>query len=517
MVGFHNAEGGDLLIGVEDDGVITGLGGIEDNRLRYLVQAPGRVDGVVDCGVNTVELDGHRVLWFRVAPGSGEIVTTSDGRCMVRRGAKTVPASPTRIQRRREHYEGDMAFEAELVRQATLDDLDLDLLRALARQRQAGQARLGLFESDPVELLRYWSLIEGRNGSLLIRRAALLLFAKAPLRWHPNNRVRVRRVLRDDPGFGADLQTAEDERLGPIHRLLEQVLPLLTSNLRREALRERLFSTAQILPREAVLECVVNAVAHRNYAIRGQAIEILLYPGRVEFRSPGKLPEPITIKDLKAQSGVHRSRNPLIMRVLRDLGWTRDQGEGMRRIFGSMRQVELHAPELEEVADTFVVRLSTQSIYDPATQAWIYSYGPFGLEPGERRYLVALRRQGGKLSVDRLARQLNEPYDTTNAALKSLAKKGILWRRKGTRTFSVVQPFNVPHELAWRRFVNAGVQPDEQAEVDWARLLTLAQTDDPRTALALATRWIEGGILAPAGSKRWTIGASLLTYARDRQ
>ncbi|WP_165373519.1 ATP-binding protein [Sorangium cellulosum] len=505
IVAFANTDGGDLLVGVEDSGSVTGVPW-EGDELMYLVQAPRHQVKDADLGVRVhdVEIDGRRVLLFRVGDHPSAVVVIADGRCLWRRGApaRTEPVPPGEIARRRDHRLGDTAYEAQLVHEATLDDLEIPAELLASKPHLAG---LG----DLRTLLRYWNLSEGRNGSLLIRRAALLLFAKEPLRWHPNNRLRIRRVHGPAEGYGRQLGTRESEVLGPIVRIFPAAAAALHSNLAVEARTSSLFTTAQVLPPEAVDECIVNAVAHRNYAIEGAAIEVLLFPDRVEFKSPGKLPEPLTPEDLRKQQGAHRSRNPLITRVLRDLGWSRDQGEGMRRIFGSMAQVELHAPELEQRADTFIVRLSTRSRYDEETQAMLAAYGPFGLEPRERKYIVALARAGGRLSVDRLARTLGVSFDAAKRSLLELDRKGLVWHGARSRTYHLVSPLSVPHERALRRLRKMGVQLNASTIINTGQL-HLAFGATALDALR------ESGIVAPAGKGQWKLGSSLLEYARQR-
>jgi ATP-dependent DNA helicase RecG len=513
IVAFANADGGELLVGVEDDGTITGVPH-QHEQLRYLLawqqQLAERGAGVPVRSFN-LQVDGHPVLLFRVGASAQGLVTTADGRCLVRQGATSAPVPPEQVMRRRAHRLGDGDYETLPVPEATLDDLDWDLIH---RGRRSRSEHLGSF--NDVALLRYWNLVDQRNGSVVLRRAALLLFARDALRWHPNNRVRIRRVLGDEQGFGRNLRSREREFLGPVARVLSDARSLLQQTLERESRQDELFTTSTLLPQEAVDECLVNAVVHRNYAIEGQAVEILLYPDRVEFKSPGQLPDPITLDDLRAQRRVHRSRNPVMMRVLRDLGWTRDQGEGMARIFGSMRQVELHEPELEELGDTFIVRLSNRSVYDASTQAWIASYGPFGLQPEERRYLVALRQAGGRLSVDRLARQLGESFDQVKAALVRLEKRNLVWHPAKSRSYQLVEPLNVPHERVYRLLENAGVALDGKATLDREQIARIARTSDPQTTSALIDQWKQAGILTPAGSKRWKLGASLLAYVAQR-
>lgn len=515
LVAFANSDGGDLLVGVEDDGGVTGVPW-EGDLMRYLVQAPRSAVLDVDLGVavQRVELGGETVLWFRVPEHGGEPVVTADGRCLWRREKRTEPVPPREIERRRSHRLGDVGYESAPVPEAGLEDLDEDAIERAtkASSLQYSNDRFAKLET----LLRYWNLVEVRNGSVVLRRAALLLFARDPLRWHPNNRVRVRRVHGDGEGFGGRLGTRERQISGPIARLLPEAIELLRRDLETESRVDTLFTTTQTLPHEAIEECLVNAVVHRNYAIEGQAVEILIHPDRVEVRSPGRLPEPITVTDLVRQRGVHRSRNPVMMRVLRDLGWSRDQGEGMRRIFGAMRQVELHVPELEEDADTFVVRLSTRSIYDEATQAWIASYGPFGLRPQDRKYLVALRDAGGALSNDRLARMLGESFDATKRHLQHLEHQGFVWHGHKSRTYHVVEAPNVPHERALHAFVRERVDVEPRTVLTRDPLRRVLGVVDEGALSAAITRWKQAGILRPDGSKRWRFGESFLRYVANR-
>lgn len=517
IVAFANSDGGDLVVGAEDDGSITGVPH-DDVRIGYLRAWQQQVADAgtgVSVRVFDVHTDGHRVLLFRTEASSSVVATTSDGRCLTRQRAASVPTAPQKIEQRRAHILGDRDFEALPVPLATLADLDWELIRGPRLMAFAAE-RMPRVYLDDVGLLRYWNLVEQRNGSVVLRQAALLLFAKEPLRWHANNRLRIRRVHDDEPGFGARLRTREREFIGPVARILPDASAALNAMLEQESREDQLFSVSQLLPREAVDECLVNAVIHRNYAIEGQAVEVLLFPDRVEFKSPGKLPDPITVADLKAQKGVHRSRNPVMMRVLRDLNWTRDQGEGMSRIFGSMRQVELHEPELEESADTFTVRLSTRSVYDPMMQLWIASYGPYGLQPQERRYMVALKLAGGRRSVDRLARQLGEAFDQVKTALARLEERSLVWHSRGSRTYRLVEPLNVPHERVYRALDRAHIAIDRSAVLERDEIARAAGTRDQQTTSAVIDQWKQVGVLAPAGSKRYKLGESFLAYAEQR-
>src|SRR5690606_32374125 len=129
-------------------------------------------------------LVGHRVLLFRVQRYPTEAVVTADGRCLAREGDRSVPMRPREITARREDRLGE-SYESQPMPGATLDDLALE---SVARTRDAlpRGSILDLLERSPEDLLRYWNLVEQRNGTIVLKRAALLLFAREPLRWHPN-------------------------------------------------------------------------------------------------------------------------------------------------------------------------------------------------------------------------------------------------------------------------------------------------------------------------------------------
>ena len=530
IVAFANSDGGDLLVGVEESGQVTGIP-YDGDKLLYLVQAPKYQVEAPDFGVRVHEvmLDDRRVLLFRVVGTSSTIAVTAEGRCLWRKDDASRPVAPHEIERRRDEHRGDTHDEAEPVPRATLDDI------AFPPHPRIDEL-MRTFRDDRELVLRYWNLVEGRNGHLVLKRAALLLFAREPLRWHPNNRVRLRRILGEDPGYGADKRTRESEHLGPIVPLIGAVKAALRTSLEVERRLDGHFVVSHTLPEQAVDECLLNALVHRNYAIEGNAIEVLVYPDRVEFHSPGALPRPLTLDDLRRQNGAHRARNPLIMRVLRDLRETRDEGEGMRRIFGAMSQVELHEPQLEERADTFIVRLSTRSRYNEDTQSWLASYGPFGLQPRHRKYVIALReasytapsarRAGGRKggfprrtghSIDRLARQLGESFDVTRQALAELEELGLVWHRARSRAYHLVEPFNVPSERFYRLLTGESSVVEPDATFTHDGLVSLLHSP----GAAAARRDIDSlqamGALEPAGRGKWRLGPSFRAYLVQRR
>jgi ATP-dependent DNA helicase RecG len=103
-----------------------------------------------------------------------------------------------------------------------------------------------------------------------------------------------------------------------------------------------------------VREAIVNAIAHRDYSIRGEGIRLLMFSDRLEVYSPGRLPGHVTLENLKDE---RYSRNEAIVAVLTDLGYIERLGYGIDRMIAAMQEAGLPAPEFEETAAGFRVTL----------------------------------------------------------------------------------------------------------------------------------------------------------------
>lgn len=159
--------------------------------------------------------------------------------------------------------------------------------------------------------------------------------------------------------------------------------------------REAVFRSQIMYPELACREALVNAIAHRDYSIEGRGIEVRVYSDRLEIISPGRLMSAITIEDLKRLRGLHQSRNSLISRVLREVGYMRELGEGMRRIFELMKSNDLTPPDLFADNNSFSVTLHHKYIYTREQKLWLDA-----LHAG--RYLTIRRADPKRTSASRV-------------------------------------------------------------------------------------------------------------------
>ncbi len=108
------------------------------------------------------------------------------------------------------------------------------------------------------------------------------------------------------------------------------------------------------IPPDVIREAIVNAVAHRDYAIRGDDVRVLMFSDRMEIYSPGRLPGHVTLDNLLTE---RFSRNEAIVQGLSELGFVERLGYGIDRMVAAMGEAGLHAPAFEETVAGFRVTL----------------------------------------------------------------------------------------------------------------------------------------------------------------
>jgi ATP-dependent DNA helicase RecG len=106
-----------------------------------------------------------------------------------------------------------------------------------------------------------------------------------------------------------------------------------------------------------VREAIGNAVAHRDYTVRGEGVRILMFSDRMEIYSPGRLPGHVTLENLKDE---RYSRNESIVAVLSDLGYIERLGYGIDRMITTMHETGLPEPFFEETTAGFRVTLRSR-------------------------------------------------------------------------------------------------------------------------------------------------------------
>jgi ATP-dependent DNA helicase RecG len=197
-------------------------------------------------------------------------------------------------------------------------------------------------------------LLHDLDGDPTLSVAAVLVFGAAPQRWLSHSRVSAVAFAGHDED--SDILDRR-EITGRLPNIVDDVRIFLDRNIRAPA-REHGFGREDILlyDRTALGEAVVNAVAHRDYTLSGSQIRLFLFRDRIEVRSPGRLPNSVTLENIKL--GVHAERNRAICTLLTQLGYMSAIGTGVPRLIVRLsRQLAGREPEFTLVGEELRVRI----------------------------------------------------------------------------------------------------------------------------------------------------------------
>ena len=391
LAALLNLEGGHLLLGVEDDGTVTGL-----------TRAPKQVEEWI-MEVARVHLRPAAIpFWETLTLDDGDVVgvislpaDAPDKPYKAKRGSAwvtqvrvgTTTRDATDAEEARLYMQsGHLQYDRKPVSGATFDDLDLRRLANYFRDlRQQGAPEDTDLESWLRLLANTELMAEDRTRSMP-SAGGLLLFGLKPNRFLPQGGIsavaysgtkkdydaKARATLRGpavslfpapsdepgQPGYPLVPRTFSEAGNAVETGVIEQALDFVRRNIEVNAWIENGGRRLERwdYPLEAVREALINAVAHRDYTITVTDIELSIYTDRIEIISPGRLPNTVTVDKMRA--GYRASRNELIKEVLRDYGYVEATGLGVpRRIIDGMRAHNGTEPDLIEEDDRFLVRL----------------------------------------------------------------------------------------------------------------------------------------------------------------
>ena len=382
VAAFANADGGLLLIGVDDDGTATGHG-YADKDVDALFAVPHRrLTPAVDCRTDRLTLDCREILAFEVPMAPQAVMIDGDG-FPYRVGSRIVREPQEVINQRKQAYRR-VGYEQRFRPEATLDDLDLALAESFLKETPVG--------GRPVlEALDYYGLIERDARDWRVTNAALLLFAQRPaLRWHPRAGLRVFRVAGTEIEYGRRRNVTQIGRADPpLASAIHEITELARHQVgRSEKLVGLHFEDVTEYPDFAWQESLVNAVAHRDYEVQGRETEIWFFEDRLEVSSPGELVPPVTVNALREGRRVHATRNPRLVRVLADAEIMRDEGEGIVRVFREMADSFLGEPDMTSESGLFTITLFNEPDWQVHGPGWRHFVNWFRVADDQKRMLL---------------------------------------------------------------------------------------------------------------------------------
>ena len=347
LVAMANAEGGMIAIGLSN-GLCEGVDANPEAHNAWwqagidFTTPPVRFIAELLPGINHLG-DPDRLFVINVPPGRQVHSTTRDV-AYLRVGDEN--RRLTFEQRIELYYDrSESSYEATLARNTAELDPDAVVEYAALLEHPA-----------PQRLLQARELLDA-DGKALI--AAQLLFGAHPQHANPQAYIRVLRYAGTERQYGTEQNLVSDTRCeGTLPQQIEAARNELRSVLpRRKALGpDGKFAWFDLAPEAAWLEALVNAVLHRSYSKHGDHTRITVFDDRVEVSSPGSFPGLVApTQDLT--NVPRQARNPRIARVMSDLGYGQELGEGLRRMVTVMESGGRPPPVIRQSGGTTLVTL----------------------------------------------------------------------------------------------------------------------------------------------------------------
>jgi ATP-dependent DNA helicase RecG len=147
---------------------------------------------------------------------------------------------------------------------------------------------------------------------------------------------------------------------GPLPDQIRKVEAFLQANTLQEVILEGLTREERpAYPGDVLREVIVNAVAHRDYTVRGESIRIFIFSDRIQIYSPGNLPGHVTVENIVDE---RFSRNPIIVQVLADTGFIERLGYGIDRMLRLLQDAGHPDPHFEETTAGFQVTVYARAL-----------------------------------------------------------------------------------------------------------------------------------------------------------
>jgi ATP-dependent DNA helicase RecG len=356
MVAFANTEGGYILLGVDDDGSIVGVEtpqSMEEqvtNLARYNCRPP------VIPSIDRVDTEEGLVLAVYIPRRVGAPHETNTGICYIRVGSTKRRCTPQERARLLQ-LAGLVHYDETPFPDTGIDDFALDAFRPYYRRiYEAPLADADVPLPRMLENMRF--IVRDAEDRPRLSLAGLLLFGERPQAHVYYARVSAVRWQGREAGENI---IDREEIVGRLPQQIDHSVAFIERNTPLATSIEGVQQTDRPqYPTPVLREAIVNAVAHRDYSLTGAQILLYVFEDRVEVRSPGGLPNTVTLDNIRTHYS--RARNETIARVLFNLGYVNSLGSGIPRMIRLMREHVGRAPEFDVIGrgvegQQFLVRL----------------------------------------------------------------------------------------------------------------------------------------------------------------
>lgn len=428
VVAFANTDGGNLFLGVEDDGKITGLHERHKDIIQLAALIANRTIPPVSVQTELVEYD--EVFLKISVPKKTSIVATSSGKMLRRRikadgTPENIPMYPYEIANRLSSL-SLLDFSAQPVPEAGLDDLDSverERLRNIIRAYRGEQTLLELNDNELDSALQLVTTVNGESVPTLT--GMLLIGKKERLKALVPTAESAIQIMQ-----GTDVKVNESYTL-PLLAAFEKISGYADAWNREQEVEVGLFRISiPDVDKRAFRESLVNAFCHRDYSMLGR-VRVQLDDEGMTISNPGGFIEGVSISNLLYAEP--HGRNPVLADALKRIGLAERTGRGIDRIYEGSLLFGRLLPDYSESTERLVKLFIPKSLPDKAFVKMITEEQKKTGHSLSIHYLLVLNslKTNHRSTVSEIADDINSDSTRVKVAVESLVERGLV-EAKGT-------------------------------------------------------------------------------------
>ena len=406
---FANADGGYLLIGVDDNGKVTGIS-LENEKRSAIQGSISEISPALHYEMYAASIN-NKTVWIIDVPSGKDKPYIFSGSIFVREGANSQKLHTVEEMRSFFQECNKIFFDAIPCSWFNIyTDADEQAIKDFRTEAQLSPSTANKQIFENLELFTNKGV--AKNG-------AAMFFGKEPERKFPHAITRcvlfkgtTKVYIIDDKSFG-----------GPLYHQYLQAMAWLESKLQIAYKIEGPGPREEIweIPLTVFKEAIINALSHRDYYEQGATITIEMFDDRVEVSNPGGL-LPIVAKDFGHKS---MTRNPLIFGLFTRMHLVEKVASGIPRMQAAMKEAKLPEPEFHTEGMFTVAFKRKYSVMSDTVNDTV--------NEKEQELLSLLKQQGG-LNATEIAQKLGKSIPTVKRYLSSLYKLDLIEFRGAPKT-----------------------------------------------------------------------------------
>lgn len=359
ITAFINTQGGDLLIGVEDNKKIVGVENAEKVCASIQKMLVEYIQPIAPIFTQVVNYKKKDLLLISVWEGAKKPYQFK-GKIFTRENDATKLSSVSNLTSLiKDRKEADFHWERRTVLGSSLQDLDTEEINQTIALYKAYKPNSVI--EDAEDFLIQMGLIQ--NGNLT--NACMVLFGKKPTRFIPQSKIRITIYPSTVSGDNFLNDKTFD---GSLFQNITAILNFIEISFGKKIVVDGILRKEKFnYPLMAVREGLLNAMVHRDYNSVNGFLQISIFSDRTEISNYGSLPAGITIKDLKKE---HSSilRNPDIAQICFVRKYIEMLGSGTLRMISDCKRNGFRIPVWTDKDNVTTVTFPDLSIKTKATK-----------------------------------------------------------------------------------------------------------------------------------------------------